>query len=100
MTGVRAGQAFFLPATVLRGPLRVRALVGALTPDREALPVTDALVATDLDLASMSAATRVEGHLDSGLLDPVAQCEGLVIREVFGLHLRIDTGGLQGLGCL
>jgi hypothetical protein len=35
----------------LAGPLRVRALVGALSVDREALAVPDALVAADLDLA-------------------------------------------------
>ena len=64
--------------------------------------MTDALVATDLDLAS-----DVRCHLPSKVtldfqvrFDPVAQCEGLVIREVFGLRLRINTGGLQGLGCL
>ena len=76
--------------------------MGALTPNRKALTVTDALVATDLDLAS-----DVRCHLASKVtfdfqvrFDPVAEGEGLVVREVLGLHLRINTGGLQSLGCL
>ena len=45
--------AFFFPATVRFGPLRVAGVgLGALTARREVLTVTLALVAVDLDLAT------------------------------------------------
>ena len=92
--------AFFLPATVRFGPLRVRALgLGALSAHGQATAVAEALVRADLDLAADvggDLAAKVTLHLVVGL-DVVAKRDQLVVGEVLDADRFVDLGRLEDL---
>ena len=72
--------------------------MGALTVDRQAAAVPQALVAADLDLAAdvgLHLAAQVTFHLQVGLIDGVAQREHVLVGQVLGTQVGADAGGLQ-----
>src|SRR5690606_15336167 len=94
-----------LAGLLLTGDGALRALagtgvgLGALTADREAATVADALVGADLDLAADvggDLAAEVALHL-VGALDVVAEGDELVIGEVLDADRLVDLGGLEDL---
>ena len=83
--------AFFLPATVRFGPLRVRALVLVRWPRTgRPMAVAATLVAADLDLAAdvgLDLATEVTLDLEVGF-DLVAELDQLLVTQLVDAHVR------------
>src|SRR6185312_2551603 len=96
-----------LAGLLLTGDGALRALagasvgLGALTADRQALAVADALVGSDLDLAAdVGCDFTAEVALDLEVaLDVVTQLDQLVVTEVLDTSFRGDPGLGNGLFC-
>ena len=73
--------------------------VRALSTDRESLTVTDALEATDFDLAldvllHIAAQVTFDGDV---LIDPTTDAIDFVFREITDASVRAEAGGLADL---